>query len=155
MAEPDFQIFVSDLASTPEEWGQALNAPSKDLPELSEEQKAVAKKFGISNEDYARGLKAGLLGNARQRKRAEALGEEVKRIITGLGQQYRLLAVFWEESRLRWLLRVQTPDKIVGVPVSFELADDVLDSGILSEIERLRRIILNGIGREDLVPKRS
>jgi hypothetical protein len=153
MATGDFQIVVSDFSSSAEEWKRALSADDSKLPELSEEQKKWAKRFGVTEKEYARGVLAGHYGNERMKKKGRALGEQVEEILEGLGPQYKLIAVLWQGSRLRWLLRIQTPAQVLGVPVSFEMADDVLDSGILEEIEKLRVTVLTGVGRSELIVK--
>ena len=154
MAATEFQIVVSDLTCSAEEWRRALNADDSELPELTREQKEWAKRFGVDEKEYARGLLAGLYGNQRQRKRAQELGQEISKVLDVVGPNYKLAAVLWQGSKLRWLARVQTPERIVGIPILFELADDVIDSGILSEIEKLRATVLAGVGRDDLIPKR-
>ncbi len=124
-----------------------MSAPKSELPELSAEQKDFAKRFGVSEEDYRRGQAAGQYGNERMRDKGHRLGEQVEQILENLGKNYRLAAVLWEGSRLRWLLRVETPERVVGIPVPFELADDVVDSGILLEIEKLEQIVISGVGQ--------
>jgi hypothetical protein len=148
MATGDFKILVSDLSCSVEEWQRALQADESELPELTQEQKEWATRFGVSPKEYARGLLAGLYGNERQKKRGQAIGELVGKILEALGVGYAVVAVLWQGSKLRWLVRVQTPERMLGIPVPFELADDVLDSQILSEIERLRQLVLAGVGRE-------
>jgi hypothetical protein len=155
MASGDFKVFVSDLSCSPEEWRRALKANDSELPELTEDQKEWAKRFGVEEKQYARSLLAGLYGNERQRKRAQALGAEVGKVLDALSSGYAVCAVLWQGSRQRWLVRVQTPESVVGIAISFELADDVLDSGILSEIGRLKELVLTGVGRQELFPKQA
>lgn len=152
-----FQVVIKGSASNVDEWRRALQASRADLQvdSLSDEEKRVAKGFGIPLEDYARGLLALRLGRERRESEARALGQHVAEILRGLGEGYLLGAVIWEVDRLRWMLRIQTPNQVVGVPVPFELAEDVVDSGILSQMERMRVVLLEGLGRADLVPQRG
>ncbi len=150
-----FEIVVSDFSSSVEEWRRAHQASEPELPALTDQQKEIARRFGVSEQDYARGVLAGKYGNQRMQKRGQTLGGCAVEILAGLGEKYKLLAVLWEGSRLRWMLRIETPDGVVGVPVPFELADDVIDSGVLEEMERLRQLVLRGVGRHDLLAKRS
>jgi len=122
---------------------------------LTEDQKEVAQRFGVSLEDYARGILALRYGRERRESEGKALGQHVVALLGGLGDEYRLHSVIWEGDRLRWMLRIKTPKHLVGVPVSFELAQDVIDSAVLAEIERLRVLVLEGVGRADLVAGRS
>lgn len=155
MASGDFKVFVSDLSCSAEEWSRALKAGDSELPRLTDDQKRWAKRFGVEEKQYARSLLAESYGNKRQQRRGQALGEEVAKILDTLGSGYTVSAVLWQGSRRRWLVRVQTPERIIGIPISFDLAGDVLDSGILSEIGRLKESVLAGVGREDLLPKRA
>jgi hypothetical protein len=155
MAAEGFQIFVSDLSSSAEEWRRALTASDSELPELTEEQRKWANRFGVAEREYARGLLAAQLGQERTKAKGRALGKLAQEMLDGLGSGYKLIAVLWQGSRSRWLLRVETPSRICGVPVPFEMADDILASDILGEIEHLRLAILAGVGRNDLIAGRS
>ena len=150
-----FDVFVSDYASSVEEWKRAQVAPKSELPELTEQQKEIARKFGITEEEYARGVLAGRYGNERMQKKARALGEYAEQILGELGKGYKLVAIIWEGPKLRWMLRIETPSGVFGVPVPFEVADDAVDSAVLREIERLREIILAGVGQSAKTLKRS
>ncbi len=151
-----FEVVIRSSGSNVEEWRRALQAPSTDLhvETLTEEEKKAARSFGVPLEDYARGVLALRYGRERRESEGRALGQHVVELLGGLGPEYRLHAVIWEADRLRWMLRIETPKQVVGVPVSFELAEDVIDSGVLAEIERLRVLVLEGVGRGDLVPGR-
>lgn len=156
-ADTTFQVVVNSSGSNIEEWRRALSAPSSalHLEDLTEDQKQVAARFGVSLEDYARGILANRYGRERRESEGRALGQHVVELLSGLGEGYRLHSVIWEGDRLRWMLRIETPDRVVGVPVPFELAEDVVDSVVLAEIERLRVVVLEGVGRADMVRGRS
>jgi hypothetical protein len=154
-AKQKFEVQISGYHSTPEEWKRAFGAKSEELPDLTERERDIANKFDVSPEEYKRGKLAGKYGRKRLEERARGLGEQVQLILGGLGPNYQLRAVLWEGSRLRWLLRTQTPEKVVGIPVSVELADDVLDSHILEETERLKSVVLSGVGRDELLTKQA
>lgn len=140
-----FDIFVSDYHCSPEEWKRAMSAPASELPSLSPEQKEVARKMGVQEEGYRRGMLAGQYGNKRMQEKGQRLGELAEEILEKSGKKYRIVAVVWEPDRARWLLRVETPGGSVGVPIPFELVDDVLDAEILQELHRLRKILLSGV----------
>jgi hypothetical protein len=152
-----FEVVIKGSGSNVDEWRRALQASSADLrvDNLSDDEKRVARGFGIRLEDYARGLLALRLGRERRESEARALGQHVAEILRGLGEEYRLSTIIWEVDRLRWMLRIQAPKRVLGVPVPFELAEDVIDSGVLSQVERLRVLLMEGLGRGDLIPRRS
>jgi len=149
-----FEVFVSDHSSSIEEWKQAMAARRSELPPLSEQQREVARKFGVTDEEYARGVLAGQYGEKRMRSRGERLGELVETILQGLGPAYRLAAIKAEMFNGRWVCRIETPEKIANVAVPRELADDVLDSGVMEEIDRLKNCLLAGLGRNELIARR-
>lgn len=146
-----FEVFVSGLSSTPEEWRRALSAPTEELPELNPEQKEAVRRFGITEEEYQRGYLAGLYGRERLRERGVELGRAVKKILAGLGEEYQLRAVKTELEKERWVVRIQTPDQIVNVAVDRELANDVIDSDTVQDQERLRHVLLSSLGRSELL----
>ena len=146
-----FEVFVSGLSTTVEEWRRALNAPNSELPPLNAEQKEAAQRFGISEEEYARGYLAGLYGQDRMVARGAELGRAVEAILAGLGADYQLRAVIAEMTKGRWVVRIQTPQQIVNVAVPRELADDVIDSNTVQDQERLRVLLVSSfelIGRK-------
>jgi len=69
MGGTPFEISVSDYTSSVEEYRRAERAPKSELPVLSDDQKEVARRFKISEEEYARGVLAGIYGRERQRNR--------------------------------------------------------------------------------------
>ena len=143
-----FEIYIPDYSSSVGEWRKAQQAAQSELPELTAEQKDVARKFGITEEEYARNVLAGQYGRQRIRDRAQALGEAVQRVLEGLGRGERVTAVFRDMNRLAWLVRIETRKKDVDVLVSQELADDLFDSGSDENRERLRARVVSSLEDE-------
>jgi len=150
-----FEVHVSGYRSSAEEWKRAFEAIASELPPLTDQEREIARRFQVSEEDYKRGKLAGILGQKGLEVRGHAFGDQVQYILSGLGDGYHLKAVFWEGQKLRWILRIETPHKLVAVAVPFELADDVLDSAAIQDIERLKNLVLLGVGRQELIGKRS
>ncbi len=150
----EFDIYLRGIpGGTEEEWQRAQQASASELAVLSSEDAWAAKKFSMSTEEWQRSGLAGEYAQQRLARSAKALGQTASEILSKLGPQYRLVAVVWESSK-RWLLRIETEDnKVVSVGVPLELADDVLDSGAHQDIDRLRNLILFGIGRPQLIFK--
>ena len=151
MATSHFNVFVSGGTSSVEDWQRANNAPKADLPELNEEQKEVTRKMGMPEEEYARGVLVGQYGEQRQKERGEKLGKKVEEILGGLGATYRLEAVIREGVKGRWLARIETPSAPKNVAIGLELADDLIDSDTVQDEERLRILILQSLGRQELL----
>jgi|SRR2546422_3622893 len=145
---PKFEIQIPGYHSSVDDSKRAYTIPAAELPPITEEEHEVAKKLEISDEAYRRGKLAGVFGQQRLQAKAVNLGSHVEAMLSELGKGYRLLAVHWEESKLRWVLRIGAGEKVVTVSVPVELADDVIDSGALQDVNRLKNLVLFGVGRE-------
>jgi hypothetical protein len=151
MATSHFNVFVSGVTSSVEDWQKAMNAPKDELPKLNEEQKEVAGRMGMPEEEYARGVLVGQYGEQREKERGKRLGKKIEEIMGGLGAPYRLEALIREGVKGRWVARIETPSAPKNVAVGVELADDLIDSGTVQDEERLRVLILQSLGKQDLL----
>jgi hypothetical protein len=151
MASSHFEVFISGVTGSVEDWQKAMSAPKAELPALNQEQKEVARKMGMSEEEYARGVLVGQYGEARQRKRGEKLGRHIEEILSGLGDPYRLEALIREGVKLRWVARINTPQAPKNVAIPSDLASDIIDSATVQDMERLRVLILEALGRQDVL----
>jgi hypothetical protein len=153
MQKQEFEVFVTGSGSSVEEWQRAMAAPKSELPKLEKGQREIARKFGVSEEEYARGVLAGKYGEGRIRERGIELGKRIKSILDGVGSDYRLAAVRSEMLNERWLVRIVSPKKVANIAVPRDLADDVLDSGAKGELEKLRTLVLSEIGHSEFILK--
>jgi hypothetical protein len=135
MSSQDFVVAVSGAAGSEEEWRRALQPEVAGTP----------------------GPNAQAQAEERLKVRGHRLGEQVKHILAVLGNEYRLTAVLWEGFRPepRWLIRIQGPRRVAEIPIPAELADGVVESATLDDLERLKNLVLFGAGRQDLIFKRN
>lgn len=145
MASSHFQVVVSDYSVSVDEWRRARSAPKGDLPPLSQAQREVASKFGISEEEYARSVLAGRYGVLRLRTRATKLGEEVDKILFEVSPACRVVRVIADMVRNRWVVFIETPNREVGVSIPRGLGDDFLDSGTRETAEELKARVKSGL----------
>ena len=89
----------------------------------------------------------------RARARGRELGELVQKILGEIDPADLLESISWNMDTLSWTLHISTPRGPHNVVVSWELADDVLDSRTKGELQRLRNIVFFGLGRRDLIPR--
>src|SRR5215469_6477731 len=146
MTTGQIEIVLPLAYSTPtsaEEWKRAMAVPGSQLPSLSAQQREIARKFNIPEEDYARNVLAGSYGLEKTRKKANDLGQAVQAAIRPLDVGYRVTAVIRDVNQLGWVVRIETPAGDVTVLVSKELADGLLDSGSETEKEQLRVRVLS------------
>jgi len=154
MEEQHFGVYVNNYVCTPEEWHRALSSPTDDLPELNDEQKARAKSFGVSEEDYQRGVKARLLAEQRMRERGQVLGSRVEAVLSGLGEGYRLVGVLAELNKNGWTIRLESPGGVVEFLIEPSDADDFIDSLDNRQQEKLRVRVLSALGRDEVLVNR-
>jgi len=140
-----FEVFISGGSTSVDEYRQAMAAPKSELPELNDDQKFVAKKLGLSEEEYRRGVLADHLGHSRMLVRGENLGQVVQSILDGNGGGYHVDAIKAEMVNGRWLVRISGNNRDIVVSIPRELADDALDSGAGPNDVRLRSCVLGSL----------
>ncbi|HEV7219781.1 MAG TPA: hypothetical protein VGN39_12965 [Terriglobales bacterium] len=59
----------------------------------------------------------------------------------------------WNSSTLSWRLEIATPSGAKNVVLSWDLVDDVLDHRTKSELQRLKNMVLFGLGQQELIFK--
>lgn len=148
----EFEIYIHGVPGGGEdESRRAADASASELPPLSGEDIEMAKRYTVSREEWQRSGLA--IAYARQglEERARVFGKRVTEILGGIGPGYRLARVARKDH---WALRIETADdKIASVSVSNELVDDVLDFGAPQDVDRLKNLILFGVGRQELIFK--
>ena len=53
--------------------------------------------------------------------------------------------------KFRWVARIDTLTEPKNIAIGMELADDIIDSGVVQDLDRLKAIILEALGRRDLL----
>jgi len=129
----DFKVVVSGATGSEGDWKRALDAETP--------RGAV--------------IYPGALAEGRLRQRGQKLGEQVRSMLSVLGDEYQLLAVLWEGFRSRLLSRILSPHGVSEIPVPAELGDGVAESGGIDDLERLKNLVLFGAGRKDLIFRRN
>jgi hypothetical protein len=154
MEEQHFGVYVNNYVCTPEEWHRALSSPADKLPPLNDEQRARAKSFGVSEEDYSRGVLARLLAEQRMRERGRVLGGRVEAVLSDLGEGYRLVGVLAELNKDGWTIRVESPGGVVEFLIELSDADDFIDSLDTRQQGKLRVRVLSALGKDELLVNR-
>ena len=148
MIRPSIEI-LSNVVS-PVDWKRAMGAAESDLPNLDEAQKEAAHRFGIAEEEYARGVLAERFGRDTMKAKALQLAEVIAELLsdsnTASGSD--LVSIVYEGSNLRWILKFSLSGEARGVAIPYELVDDVLDSGLYESRTKLRSRIIEGITPE-------
>jgi hypothetical protein len=146
-----FEVHIPGYHASVDDSKRTYSVPMSELPDITEEEHEIGSKHGFSDETIRRGKLAGALGYERLQAKAVGLGRQVESVLAGLGKEYRLSAIYWEGSKVRWVLRIEAADRLATVPIPAELADDLVDAGSFRDIERLRNLVLFGVGRQELI----
>ncbi len=141
----EFEVQVRSNSSTAEEWKRAMEAPLSELPPLDEEQKEMAKRFGIAEEEYARGELARIYGQQGLKERGARLGSIVQRIVSSRDTSYRVTAVLYEGLKSRWIVQVEAPSGMRSVSIPRELADDVIDYELSESLQQLKQRLTEAV----------
>ena len=149
-----FEVFVVGRSTSLEDWRRSLQAPATELPELTGEERAFAKRFGIADEKYARSRLSLEYGQERMLKRGRDLGDAVVQILVGLAPAYRLHAAIYEATKLRWVVQIQAPQGAVNVAIPIELADDIVDSNTVQDQQRLRELLATSFEQSERIGKK-
>ncbi len=148
-----FEVFVSGGSTSVAEYSRAMTAPKSQLPELTEQQKLVVKKLGLSEEEYRRGVLADRFGESRVVEQGRKLGGIIQDLLVSFGGEYRVEAIKAEMTRFRWLARITSADDEHVVEIPRDLADDVLKAQKSEAGERLKAFLLRSLKPENLVAK--
>jgi hypothetical protein len=121
------EIVITGTSMSVEEGHRAQKASTSDLPALTTEQKAVAKGFGISEEQYARMELARRYGEERLQKAAHAMAHiiqgEFSKLAPGAELRTLLYAVGLEPHRI--MVAYKGKDHTFKIPSDDESGDYV------------------------------
>lgn len=140
-----FDVVVSDYRTSVREWQHAQRAAKSELPALTSEEKRFAQKLGLDEEGYARTVLATKFSAENMHERALALGELVQSILEKIASKWKVQAVVAEMFKERWIVKMQSVSGSAGIAVPREVADDILDSGLTSEVKKLKAIVLDAL----------
>jgi hypothetical protein len=117
------------------------NLSAEQLPRLSEEQRAVAKKLGIPEQDYARSVVAGERGREALLAKTERLARLLEQRIAALGIDGRINRVTLRTIQGRFDVEVQVNGRVLPLRIEETLVDDYFDNGSADSEQRLAHIL--------------
>jgi hypothetical protein len=132
-----------------------VNVPAgfsnEDVQNLSGTEKSMAHAMGLSEDEFRRRKFEYMIAERRRRDRGRELGELVERVLAELGEDHRLESVTWNPDTWTWRFAIQSPSGSQNVVLQAEIADRVIDYRTATEFQRLRNMVLFGLGRTDLI----
>jgi hypothetical protein len=117
------EIIIEGWRAGGDERKEAASVPANQLPPLTDEQKSVAKKMGIAEEDYARSAYAGRRNQQRLIEKTRRFGEILEAKLGSKVQGARIdrIRLLTIEHEYRIELSVE------GKKVLFRVAEDMVD----------------------------
>jgi hypothetical protein len=134
-------ISVEGSRASISDWEAVRNLPREQLPGLTPEQKEVASKLGIPEEDYARSVLAG----QRTMERLLTKTERLARLLEPSIRARQARAAIEHVTLNTWEDRFEIQIRVDGNPfplmIEESVIDDLFESGSADAEERLRRIL--------------
>lgn len=108
------------------EWQTARSLPESELPKLTQEQQARARRLHITDREFAVGLKAGQLMSERAAEHMERVARLVAEGLKNGGSSARLKTVLWDfyGGKFEFAIEDETGTHPYSLPM--ETVDDVL-----------------------------
>jgi flagellar motor protein MotB len=140
------QISVQGWKASPSEWEAVRKLPKDQLPPLTEEQREVARKLGVSKEDYARSALAGERTQNALLEKTETFARLLERKLRELGSNATVENVVLQilDDRFEVLLRVN--GKLLPLRIKEDVIDDLFESGSAEAEQKLARILDATVG---------
>jgi hypothetical protein len=135
------EIAVDGWRTGAADWDAVRSLPVEQLPPLSEEQRSVAKKLGISEQDYARSVVAGERSRESLLSKTERLAKFLEQRLAGLGIKGRISRVTLRTIQDRFDVELQVNDGRLPLRIDEDLVDDFFDGGSEESERELARIL--------------
>ncbi len=134
------EIVIDGWRAGGEERKEAASVPVGQLPPLSDAQKEVVKKMGISEEDYARSAYAGRLNQERLIEKTKKFAKLLQRKLQERGD-VEITNIKLDVLRHRYEVAASAGERPVSFIVSEELIDDLFQTGSESLERNLERVL--------------
>ena len=135
------EIAVDGWRASVGDWKAVRSVPEEDLPELSPEQREVAKKLGIAEQDYARSALAGQRNREALLHKTERFARLLEERLRALGLQGNVNRVMLRTFEHRFDVEIDAGGRSLPLRIEETLVDDYFDSGSADAEERLGRIL--------------
>jgi hypothetical protein len=117
------------------------NLPVEQLPPLTDEQRSVARKLGIAEQDYARSLIAGERNREVLLSKTERLARLLEQRIATYGADARVNRVTLRTVQDRFDVEIQINGRVLVLRIDESLVDDYFDGGSAESEQRLAQIL--------------
>jgi hypothetical protein len=126
------------------EWDAVKSLTLEQIPALSNEQREVAKQFGIPELDYARNAEAGRRSQEslliRTEQLARLLARLLKERVASSGVESKINRVTLRTIQDRFDVEMQINGSIVPLRIEESIVDEYFDAGSVDAEQKLARI---------------
>jgi hypothetical protein len=143
------EISVQGWKASPGDWEAVKKIPKDELPALTDEQKEVVRKLGLTEEDYARSALAGERTQNALLLKTEMFARLLEKKLRDLGLKATVDNVVLRilEDRFDVVLRVNG----AGFPLRIkeDVVDELFEGGSVDAEEKLSRILKATVGARE------
>lgn len=137
------EIGVDGIRAGVADWQAVRSIPREQLPPLTAEQREVARKLGISEDDYARSALAGERTREQLLHKTERLAKVVDTAAknSATGKPVEVQRVILRAIDHRFDIDLRVDGSTIPVRIDEGLVDDYFESGSEDSELRLKRIV--------------
>jgi hypothetical protein len=135
------EIEVQGWRAYPAEWHAVRGIPPNELPALSSEQREVARKLGISEEDYARSALAGQRTQEILLQKTERLARFLEKRIEASRLPAKINRIVLVAVEQKFTVELEVNRRPLFLRIDEAVVDDFFDSGSQGAEESLGRIL--------------
>jgi hypothetical protein len=135
------EIAVQGWRSYPAEWQAVRSVPGNELPPLSDEQRQVARKLGIPEEDYARSVLAGQRTQEVLLQKTEGLARFLEQRIEASGLPAIIKKIVLVVVEEKFTVELEVNGRPLVLRIDESIVDDFFDSGSEEAEKKLGRIL--------------
>jgi hypothetical protein len=140
------EISVQGWKASPSDWEAVRKIPKADLPALTDEQKEVARKLGLAEEDYARSALAGERTQNALLIKTEMFARLLEKKIHELGLKATVENVVLRILEDRFDVALRMDGIRLPLRIKEDIVDDLFEAGSAEAEEKLSRILKATLG---------
>ncbi len=146
-----FEVVPAVHPQTSADWLRAKTVAASELPALTEQLEASARRLGVNEEQYRRfQVYLPHFISERQRKQGEAFGGMLEGMLAPLHERYSLLKLDSIGNERGWLISIRiTGDGIKEFESRFDVVRALVEgTAFLRDLENFRLNLLTGLGED-------
>jgi hypothetical protein len=139
------EIAVDGWRPSAVDWDAVRSVPTEQLPQLTSEQREVARKLGFPEVEYARNTLAGERSQDRLLAKTERLGNLLSRSLaeraSALGVDTRVSRITLRTIQDRFDVEVQVNGRVLPLRIEESMVDEYFEAGSSEAEQRLTRVL--------------